>query len=237
MKKILNLFLLATVVFFTSCSSNDDAIVNEELSEKVMQDFAKNISSLTVPSTMKNSSNTYAQQASSQFTALQSLAGSFTGFFTVPANAVAAKSNAKSKTVSKAIVLNSKTYTWSADGVTITYTISEQSDRYTFAYTIASAEITGKVMDGYQLKDGSYAEVTLYDDNTETAKIKWTINDDITKIEVTSDSIKYVLESNTANNSGNLKLYESSTLTASYVWSSDGSGTFTNHISGKTYTW
>lgn len=234
------LFFISALVF-TSCSSNnnDDDFEEqqEELSEIVMQDFADTVNNLAVPAAMQNSNDSYAQQALAQFTVLQTLSGSFTEFFTVPGNAVSAKSAINLKNSAKSINLNTQTYTWVLDGLTVTYIITEQSDRYTFSYALGSARNIVKIMDGYQLKNGNYAEVILYDENVEISKIKWSINSNITTIELIADTINYILESNTANNSGNLKLYESNTLYASYIWAVDGSGSYTDHVNNQTFTW
>lgn len=240
LKSIYVSLLFIGALVFTSCSSNNDDDFEEqqqELSEIVMQDFADNINNLAVPAAMQNSNDSNAQQALAQFTALQSLSSAFTGFFTVPGNAVAAKSASNLKNAAKSANLNTQTYTWVLDGLTVTYIITEQSDRYIFSYALGTGSGIVKIMDGYQLKNGNYAEIILYDENVEISKIKWSINSNITTVELITDSIKYILESNTANNSGNLKLYESNTLYASYIWAADGSGSYTDHVNNQTFTW
>ena len=234
--KFLKLLVLVFAITFAACSNNnDDILEEEELSEIVMQDFADDIQNMSVPAGLANSNNQYAQQANAQFEALKSLGTSYASLFTIPANATSAKSS--SKTASKSTILSTKTYTWSSGDTTINYTISEESDRYSFTYNIVSSSFTGKLMDGYQLKDGSYAQANLYSDNQLVSTIKWTVTETTTKIELDSDGYRFVLESNNSDNSGTLKLYESSTLYATYLWNANGSGTYTDHLNNETYSW
>lgn len=226
---------LVAVLVATSCSSNDnDALEGEPLSEKVMQDFVKDIQALSVPAALSASNNQYAQQANAQFETLKLLGSSFATLFTVPANATSVPSGAKS--ASKESILNTQTYTWSADGVSVTYVISETSKRYNFEYSIVSPDFTGKFMDGYQLKDGSYAEASLYIDNVAYTTIKWWVETDTTKIELDTDGYKLVLESN-SNNSGNMKVYEGTFLASLYEWTASGSGSYTDYNTNMTYSW
>ncbi|MEO9571055.1 MAG: hypothetical protein ABJH82_09785 [Polaribacter sp.] len=238
-KKIFSSLLLFSIIIMSSCSSNDDneVIIEEELSEIVMQDFVDNIQALSVPSTLSNSNNQYAQQANAQFETLKTLSSSFAAFFILPSNAVSAKY--VSKTAQKSNLLNStKTYTWSSNGIMVEYTITEASDKYSFSYSVSSVDFTGKFMDGNQLKDGSYAVVNIYsEDNTLSSTIKWWLNADVTKIELMSDDYTIVLESNGTDNSGSLKVYESSFLAALYTWNSNGTGSYIDYYSNETYTW
>lgn len=235
--KFFTLVALVATMMISSCSSNnnDDELPQDELSEEVMQDFVNNINGMAIPSTLSNSNNPYAQQANAQFNAVKGIGVSFASLFTVPANAISAKTAGRK--AAKGTALSSKTYTWSVEGTTVKYTITENSDRYTFTYDITSSEFTGKIMDGYQLKDGSYAEANLFEDSTVVTTIKWWVNNDISKIEINADGSRLVLESNTKDNSGNLKVYESSTLIGLYEWNADGSGKFVDYLEDETYTW
>ena len=237
LNKLFTFLSIVAVMVFTSCSSNDSDVLegDEELSQVVMQDFVENIQSLAVPAGLSSSNNQYAQQANAQFEILKTLGTSYATLFAVPTNAISAKTIVKSG--AKSISLATKTYTWSADGVTVNYTITENSDRYTFVYSVVSSSFTGKFMDGYQLKDGSYAEATIYGDNQVSSTIKWWINANTAKIELATDNFRMILESNTIDNSGTLEVFESNNLYASYSWNSNGTGSYTDHINNRTYTW
>lgn len=227
--------MLTSFMVFTSCSSNDESeIDSEDLSQLVMQDFVEDIQALSVPNNLSSSSNPYAQQANAQFTALKSLGSTFAALFTVPANATSGKS--ASKVTAKSNVLNTQTYTWSGNGISVTYVISESSDRYTFEYSMVSSSYTGKYMDGYQLKDGSYAEANLYADNQVISTIKWWVTGESIKIEMDSDGFKLVLES-MSDNSGTMKVYEGTFLAGLYEWDASGSGSYTDYYTNETYTW
>jgi len=238
MKKVKSIFLAVltgSFLMLSSCSSNDSGITeSEELSEVVMQDFVKDIEALSIPTNLANSNNQYAQQANAQFQSIKALGSTFAALFTVPANAISAKSNVKNE--AKSSVLNTQTYTWSSGDISVTYIISEESDRYTFEYSIVSPNLTGKYMDGYQLKDGSYAEMNLYSDNQVLSTIKWWVNANSVKIEMISDGYKLVLEAND-DNSGSMEVYEGTFLAALYEWNADGSGSYTDYYSNQTYTW
>ncbi|KGL62627.1 hypothetical protein [Polaribacter sp. Hel1_85] len=237
-KNLLLITILSTIVLFSSCSSNDDENLdqNGNLSEIVMQDFKEDIENLSVPESLSNSSNQYAIQANMQFESLRQLSSSFAQLFTIPANAISSKSTTKTAVKSTSLA-NKQTYTWSSGDTSVEYTITEESDRYSFTYYITSPDLTGKLMDGYQLIDGSYAEVKMYYNNEVISAVKWWVNDNEIKIELDSDDYKLILESNTLDYSGNLKVYYSNKLTALYQWNSDGSGTYTNYYTEETYSW
>ena len=239
-KKMKNRFFtilaIVAVMVFTACSNNDDnAAPEENLSEIVMQDFVEDFQALSVPTGLSSSNNKYAQQANAQFETLKGLGSGFASLFIIPANAVSSKSTIK--TASKTNALATKTYIWSSNGTTVTYNITDASDRYSFTYSIESTDFTGKFMDGYQLKDGSYAEVSLYVDNQTISTIKWWVTASTTKMELDSDGYKLTLESNTADNSGTLKVYDDNFLAALYQWNANGSGTYTDYYTDESFSW
>lgn len=229
--------ILSTIILFSSCSSNEtDLDESGNLSEIVMQDFKEDIENLSVPESLSNSNNQYAIEANTQFETLRQLSSSFSQLFTIPANAISSKSSTKVASKSSSIA-NSQTYTWSSGDTSVEYTITEESDRYTFTYYVISSDFTGKLIDGYQLTDGSYAEVNMYYDDIVISTIKWWVNNNDIKIELDTDGYKLVLESNTVDYSGNLKVYYYDELTALYQWNSDGSGSYTNYDSEESYSW
>ncbi|PQJ80056.1 hypothetical protein [Polaribacter porphyrae] len=233
--KFLTLVVLVITISLSSCSNNNEDIDEGlELSEVVMQDFVKDIQKLSVPSGLSSSNNQYAQEANLQFQSLKTLGSSFAALFTVPANAVSSRSNIKVS--AKSNFLNTKTYTWSANRVSVTYIISETSYRYTFEYSIVSSNFTGKYIDGYQLKDGSYAEMNLFDGGQIISTIKWWVKSNSVKIEMSTDGYRLVMESNT-DNSGTMKVYEGTFLAALYEWTASGSGSYTDYNTNQTYTW
>ena len=232
-KKITTFLLLSVIIGFTSCS-NDDEIQEKELAS-VTEEFQEKITQMDLPSALESSENTYAQEAAFEFNIVKSLALNFSNFLIVPE--YASTSSKPEGTASKsAKTLNSKTYTWSEDGVTVSYTITEESDRYTFNYFIESADFTGKFLSGYQLKDGSYAEFSMKDEDL-TITFKFWVNGDTIKAELIFGDEKIQLETNTTTKEGTIKVFNGSYLTYEYVWSSNGTGSYTNYETGDTYTW
>lgn len=234
--KLIFLFTFLTTMSFISCSdsaSEDDKQVDEELSEVVMQDFSTTLNDIQLPTSLAQSSSPYASLVNAQMQSFKSLTAAFSSLFTVPANAVALKSG--SKLLSKSN--NVQTYTWSANGITINYKITDSSDRYLFSFDIVSESYSGNYMNGYQLKDGSVAEINYLNNGQEYLTLKWTNLDTVAKMEMnTIGGYKLLLESNLNDNSGNMKVYEEGTLTSSFTWKADGSGTYTDHVENETFT-
>lgn len=229
---LLALFIATSLISCSESEGNDDIESSVELSEIVMQDFSSTINEIQLPTSLVQSSNQYASQVNLQMQLFKGLTAAFSSLFTVPENAIAAKGS--SKLLSKSAT--TQTYTWSAQGITFNYKITEESDRYTFAYDIVSQEYTGSYLNGYQLKDGSLAEINFLGTGEESLKLKWTNLDNIAKMEMDVDGSKLLLESNLDDNSGNMKIYENGMLTSSFIWKADGTGSFTDHTENQTFT-
>lgn len=227
-KKNLKMYMLLAVLvsnLFISCSESENKVIDdspeENLSELVMQDFASTINDIQIPSSLAQSSDPYGSQVNLQIQLFKGFTSAFASLFTVPENAV---------------TTNSQTYTWSAQGISFNYKITESSDRYTFSYDIVSQEYTGNYLSGYQLKDGSVAEITFLGNGEESLKLKWTNLDNVAKMEMDVDGSKLILESNLDDNSGSMKIYDGGKLSASISWNADGSGTYVDNIDGGTFT-
>ncbi len=243
MKNLNTLFFAITLLLFTACSSDDNQQEEGvELSEIVMLDFQEKLSQMDTPSSLKNSSDPYALQASSQFLLVKGFAKSFSELFTVPTDAISNKSSIKksssNSSKNKGGSNGSQTYTWSIDGTTITYTIADTPDRYTFKYTIAFNGSLYTFMSGYELKDGSYAELKMFDTNNTTIfSMKWWVQSEYAKFEMNTVDSKFLVESNISDNSGNIKLYDQTSLIQEYNWNTDGSGWFKDYLTNETFTW
>ena len=238
MKKLTSLFVIMGFLIFTSCSNNDEKIINdmkeEELSE-VMEDFQKKIQRIEIPDALKENSDANAQQTNVYFNLIKNYGIIFSSYFTIPANADIQSSTIVGRGNSTG---NNKTYTWSDGNTTINYTITESSDRYTFLYKIVSPDYTGKLLDGYSLKDGSYAELNLIDpsNNNLSLSLKWSFSETTSTLEVNTDDNKFVLKSNN-DNSGNIKVYENGALSSECKWNTNGSGSLINYVTGESYSW
>lgn len=222
--KFLTLFSLILSITLSSCSDNDDTnndILEQDLSEIVMQDFESTINEIQLPASLSQSADPYASQVGFQVQLFKSLTAGFASLFTVPENAV---------------TTSAQTYTWSAQGITFNYKITESSDRYTFSYDIVSQEYTGNYLSGYQLKDGSLAEMTFLGNGEESLNLKWTNLDNVAKMEMNVGDSRLILESNLDDNSGTMKIFEENALSATITWNNDGSGSFIDHSEGETFT-
>lgn len=233
--KLLSALILVVLVAFASCNKDkDEVIINEKDYSKVMEDFQVKINDMTLPSSLGKSEDVNAQRLNVQFNFLKGFATVFSNYFNVPENAERAETTVLSKGTS---VVGSKKYTWS-DGInSIVYIVSEKSDRYTFTYSIKSPEFNGVLMSGYSKKDGSYAELNMYGKDGVTMSLKWTLSEANYTLEITSSDLIMKLDYSLNNKSGNLKIYNSGSLASEYFWNADGSGTFKDYKSGKTFTW
>lgn len=234
-KKLVGIFSLVCVVVFTSCSNDDEAGTSQQALSDVTQEFQSKVAQMDVPSSMSSSTNTYAQQATNYFTGIKNLGQSFSSLLTVPQGATT--SYTSNNGLGRSASANSTTYTWSSGGYTVTYIITEESDRYTFEYNIDGGPVNGKLMDGYQLKDGSYAEFKMYSQGAVVNTFKFWVDGDIVTGEMETQAYIIRSESNLSDNSGNVKLYNGSSLEVEYNWNADGSGTYTNYLTNQTFTW
>lgn len=235
-KKLMSLMAIVAFISFTSCS-DDENNVEEPQKEltTVLDDFQGKIENINMPTALKDNSNMYAQQAEITFNTLKGYGNVFSAYFAVPENAVSQKGTTAGRNSARG---TSETYTWTDGTNTINYTISESSDRYAFTYQITSPSYSGTLMSGYYLKDDSYAEFSIFDENGAVLMTsKWWMTATSLKMEIaTTDGSKLVMQAN-QDNSGNIKAYESGSLTAEYNWSANGSGWYKNYESGETFTW
>ncbi|WP_299625487.1 hypothetical protein [uncultured Tenacibaculum sp.] len=239
MKNLKNLLIVFGLIILTACSdSNEENVIDNidrDLSE-VNDDLVERLNDVVLPANLTSNSNLGAQQTTAIFSTFQALGTSFTTLFNIPANASSRQANVSSRNSN---TLNSQTYTWSDGVTTVNYTISELIDRFTFVYDVTGPEFTGKFMDGYNLKDGSYAEFNIYD--TENGGVALNFKLTVTSTSVTceftdNDGNRSILVSN-SDGSGNLEIYENNTLTIRSTWNANGSGTLTDFSSGETFTW
>lgn len=236
MNQFFKIFLLICVVGLTSCSSNDDD-VKDDGAKEVTKEFQAKISKMSLPSSLSTSTNARAKEVTSYFSTVKNLGQSFSQLLTVPPGATSSYISNDGLAGKGNSAKSSKTYTWSANGMTITYVISEESDRYTFEYSIEGGSFSGKVMDGYQLKDGSYADFKMYSGSKVVSTFKFWIDGDVVTSEIASKGLNLKMKVNLADNSGNIKVYQNTNLTAEYNWNSDGTGWYKNYTTNQTTNW
>jgi hypothetical protein len=237
MKNLKNLLVILGVIVLSACSNSDEKNIDEiddrDLSE-VMQGFQEKINDIQIPEGLTNSSDANAQTTATYINVAKSYGLIFSAFFTVPSNATAQKTNVAAK---NAVTGNSQTYTWSDGQSTINYTVTELVDRYTFSYSIESPSFTGKVMDGFSLKDESLAELNMYDAGGTSLTMKWSYINGKGTIDVKdNDGSQFILIAN-SDNSGTLEVFEDGSLNVKCTWNTSGNGTLINYQTGETFSW
>lgn len=239
MKNLRNLIVILGLIVLSACSDSDEKIIEEfedkELSE-VMDSFQTKVSEIEIPTALSNNSDSNAQTTATYFNVVKSYGLIFSAFFNVPENATSQRLNLAGRNSATG---NTQTYTWSDGTSTINYTVTELVDRFTFAYEIQSPNYSGKVMDGYSLKDESRAELNMYDSSTggSVLSLKWTFINNTATLDVkSSDGSQFILTAN-PDNSGNLEIYENNSLSVKCTWTATGNGTLINYETGETFTW
>jgi len=234
-KQLIAFLFLSVMIGFVSCNSNDDEIQEKELAS-VTEEFQQKISQMNLPSSLESSEDYYANQTSSSFNLVKGWGEMLSSLLIVPD--FASSTSKPEGTASKsAKTVYSKTYTWTSGEQTITYTITEESDKYIFSYNVISSEFVGELISGYQLKDGSYAELTMFSVDGPVVTFKYWVNGNNIKAEIILDEVKYYLEYNSETNEGFIDLYENNILTYKYTWYSNGSGTYKNYTTNETVSW
>jgi hypothetical protein len=235
MKKSLSIVMLAALITSSSCSKNDEQIIdNSDTLSEVMQPFQEKIELIDIPQTLKDNSNVDALTVTNQFNTIKNYGAIFSNYLIVPDNASTSNSSAKNTAVNA-----SKTFIWSEGGVSITYTITELADRYTFLYSINSTEYSGEILSGYILKDETYAAFTLKNDQDGNVYLtsKWWFENSSVKTEIVNNqNFKYKLDANLDNKSGEIELFDNTNLLVKYLWDENGDGSITTYTTGSPIT-
>lgn len=241
-KKNLGFLALSVAILFTACSKEEETVQEpkKELST-VTKNYVKKVSELNVPQALINNSDANAQQTKAYFNMLKSQATTMVSLFNVPSTATKATASTgigslAGKGVS--VSANATTYTWTYGSTSVTYSITESSDRYNFKYIIKSPEFTGTLMEGYSLKDESYFEMKMRNGaKEENFTLKCWINENSSKIEVTYGERMKLIATSNKDLSGTIDVYQDKTLSLQMKWNADGSGSGKNYITGETFTW
>lgn len=235
MKKSISIIMLATLIISSSCSKNDERIIdNSDTLSEVMQPFQEKIELIDIPQALKDNSNVDALTVTNQFNTIKSFGTVFSNYLIIPDNASTSNSSAKNTAVNA-----SKTFSWSEGDVSITYTITELADRYTFLYSINSNEYSGEVLNGYILKDETYATFTLKNDQDGNVYLtsKWWFDNSSVKTEIVNNqNFKYKLDANLDNKSGEIELFDNTNLLVKYLWDENGDGSITTYTTGSPIT-
>ena len=228
-RKTIYLTSLLFAMLLLGCNKSDDEMPNESpLHEKVLVDFTTRLNTMAQPENLvNNTSNSSATIARAFFNSIKTSSEIFSSFFVIP------------QSIESRFVSNSQTYTWSDGTSSVSYTITELSDRYTLLLTVEdpTEEIDYKI-EGYELKQTNFLKLKFFDDNTLKTELTWELKGEVLHVDLVElfDGDTTKMEYNTNDNSGMIKVYEGTQLTTEIVWNSDGSGTFTDHLANESFT-
>lgn len=224
---------LFTVLVFIGCSKDDGNSVDPGSNDSApaLQAKQAEIPQGLVNEATKSNGNPYAQQAYGYLNLIN-------GITSYAAQLVPPQSKASlAKTAGGPWV-----YNWAANGISLTLTITETSDSYTWSYVLNGVQ-DGVTYTNYQYlyaeqkKDGSSGSLAVYDtDGTAQSSWNWTQSSSgtITMTMLVSD-IKYVIVSN-SDGSGTADYYYSGTLYYNISWTSTGSGSATDYTTSPATT-
>ncbi|NTW49399.1 MAG: hypothetical protein HGB19_06680 [Chlorobiales bacterium] len=245
-KKLLSLtaiFLCFTLLF--GCSDNDDSSSGGGNNNQLP---SVGVQTITVPSAMKNSSNSYAQMAVGYINLANGFSA-YTAGLTPPGNATV-------KTVSSTglgmleVATTTKTYTWTYSGLTYKLIFEETATNYSWTViydgTLGSGQgsITFNnqtILTATQLKDGSGGNLVVYYDTahptTATLEYVWTKIAGVYTGTITIGVAKYEVVVNT-NGSGHITFWSDTALHYVFyaTWTAAGSGTWTTYQTNGTST-
>jgi hypothetical protein len=229
------LLIVATLAF--SCSKDDDA---KPKLESTGLSFSGETQLIKAPSAMLNSSDPYAQLASSWIEAVNGI-GAFTTYFKTPSGATKTSSKITASNGRVAAPGDYVVYTWtdSQTGYSIAYQVSEESDRYTweiFFKESLDAEWL-KYIHAEEMKDRSSGFMKIFDiwgflsDDSSSVMVSynWTRSGDIFTFEMDSPlfELNVKLTYNTRTKAGSVIYYFDGIKTYEMTWDSKGNGTWT----------
>jgi len=234
------ILVLTFAVVFQSCTKDDDPIVieNENQLENIQNQivqYEESINAIEAPETMEQfaEENIYASNALISLASLRGQALQYSSIF------LAIPDSAEQQGFVNKNGINSDVWVWSFEGVTLYYTISSDADFYYFEYDIEEDGVRTNLYKGRIRKDGSFYEVQFYaGTGSPLLEIRYTkTGNTINFVFENQEGDKIELAYNEIDQSGSIEIYESGVLAESYIWSADGTGLYTNHGTGETFSW
>ncbi|MBL6446264.1 hypothetical protein JMN32_08090 [Fulvivirga sp. 29W222] len=227
LQKFLVLFCLALVA--VSCGDKDDP--EPSLEEVELAVFSEE-NKVFIPEGLKNASDSEAQAVSAMIESMTSNIGAYSSLFTIPDGAT--KLASPIEAVNGRMYTNMVTYEWSYQGGSIAYQITEQDNAYFFE--IFFKETGGpyyKWFEGTQAKDGKSGSFAMLDieaaSRVEVFTYEYEIRNDGSiygEYNYPSFGYSFVFEV-LADGSGYIESYENDLLQVEYMWSANGSGSWT----------
>ncbi|AXT51570.1 hypothetical protein D1818_12265 [Aquimarina sp. BL5] len=239
LKRISVLLMIAIAAIFQSCSSEDDGLVieNENQLEDIqgrIEQYQTSIENIEAPEGMEQyaQENTYASNAVFSLASLQVQALVYSSvFLSIP-------EDAEEQSIIGKNSQNNRTWVWSFGGVTLYYTVTSDAAFDYFTYDIEEGGIRRTFYEGRISRDGTFFEVKFNGEDGEFLLMTYNKTGSIINFTIedgNNDKIELVF--NETDQSGSIKAYESGVLTESFVWSFDGTGLYTNHLTGETFSW
>ncbi|SEL24932.1 hypothetical protein SAMN04487910_2153 [Aquimarina amphilecti] len=231
--------MIAFTIMFQSCSNEDDGvnIQNEAQLENIqgrIEQYQESIENIEAPDDMEQyaQQNTYAANATFTLATLQVQALAYSSvFLSIPGDA-------EQQSVVGKNGRNTGTWVWSYGGVTLYYTVTSDATYDYFTYDIEESGVRRTFYEGKISKDGTFYEVRFNGEGGEFFVMTYSKTGSIINFTIkdqSNDRIELVY--NEADQSGSIKAFESGVLTESFVWLSNGTGTYTNHTTGETFSW
>ncbi len=237
LKSISLLLMITIATAFQSCSSDDGIVENQNQLEDIqnrIEQYQESIGNMETPDEMEEyaRSSQYASSASISFVSLQAQALAYSSvFLSIPGDAEQQSLVGKNGS-------NSGTWVWSYGGVTLYYTIRSDADFDFFEYDIEENGVRINLYKGRIKKDASFYEVEFNGENGEFLKITYTNTAGIINFTIEdNDNNRIELLYNEADQSGSIKIFDLGVLSESFIWSSNGTGSYVNHTTGETFSW
>ncbi len=244
MKSLLKIIPIVSLLTIIACGSDDNADTQEKPNNNnnnttttdalgSVSKVGENIQAIDIPEGLKNNDDPRAQEAELTFTYLKTLTSSFSSFLLIPDNATTTGLGQKNLGIQ-----NTTTYTWSANGITINYAITDKGDSYGYVYNIISPDFSGKLFEGASKKDGSSFNLTIFEqDGTTSLMVTYDKSASTETLVMTTSEGEKIEFVSLSNGSGSIKVFEGASLTTEMKWNADGSGSLTDYEENETYTW
>ncbi|AXT57683.1 hypothetical protein D1815_18720 [Aquimarina sp. AD1] len=238
-KSISVIVMMAIAIMFQSCSSEDDGVIieNEDQLENIqgrIEQYQESIENIEAPDDMEQyaQQNTYASSAVFTLSTLQVQALAYSSvFLSIPGDA-------EQQSIIGKNGRNTRTWVWSYGGVTLYYTVTSDATYDYFTYDIEESGVRRTFYEGKISKDGNFYDVRFNGEGGDFVLMTFSETGSIINFSIKDQSDNGIeLVYNEVDQSGSIKAFELGVLTESFVWLSDGTGTYTNHATGETFSW
>lgn len=238
-KSIGTMIMIALALVFQSCGNDDDGLVieNENQLENLQgrfEQYEESIGNIEAPEAMEGyaQDNVYASNAVWTIASLQVQALTYSSIFlSIPTDAEQQSVVGKNGSMAD-------TWVWSAGGVTLYYTVTSDAAFDYFTYDIEEGGVRRTFYEGRISKDGNFYEVRFNGEDGSFILMTYRKTGSVITFTIedhNNDKIEMIY--NETDRSGSIKAFEAGVLAESFFWSGDGTGVYTNHVTGETFSW